>query len=64
MVQRLWYGEMNAGLVELEKESIRFSIANINGSVIMKKRVLEEARKNRFGNLNTDRSYAFKLAEY
>ena len=41
---------MNAGLVELEKESIRFSIANMNGSV-MKKRVLQEARKNRFGNL-------------
>ena len=51
MVQRLWYGEMNAGLVELEKESIKFSSANINDSVIMKKRVLEEARKNRFGNL-------------
>ena len=51
MVQRLWYGEMNGGLVELEKESIKFSSANINGSVIMKKRVLEEARKYRFGNL-------------
>ena len=51
MVQRLWYGEMNGGLVELEKESIKFSSANINSRVIMKKRVLEEARKYRFGNL-------------
>ena len=51
MVHRLWYGEMNRGLVELEKESIKFSIANINKCVLMKKRVLEEAHKNRFGNL-------------
>ena len=36
MVQRLWYGEKNASLVELEQESIKFSIANINDNVIIK----------------------------
>ena len=49
MVQRLWYGEMNARLVELEKESIKFSITNIDDNY--EKAGIRSARKNRFGNL-------------